>query len=329
MLISVREWIAKNKRLGAQQDNSQEENIPAIKSRNGQQGSSELLTTIVVRALLKLFVQRGVRLESLLIDTHSYEVFDIEHEDEFMLIAQPEFSLLTSNIIKFDIAAGFNKGRLFCWMARNCRQIQYMNIDMVRMRSYLNQSSWDENGNLSTLIRNQASLFSFKLSGFDADTAEMDLIIPALASQSRSLRSLTFEDVDFIGCSPLKGLAACRKLEVLRFENVDNMWLEMVTPLIEGKFPRLRKVVAFGGICFALQEWAERKSPSKRMEENEGNQGFTELSGSGQEGNLETKKRKKPRKKRNKKKGKKIENGEETPHSPDPPIQHETMTLRV
>ncbi|CAG8534307.1 10649_t:CDS:2 [Ambispora leptoticha] len=218
---------------------------------------TQKLIGIVVRELIELWISHNVRLDGLLIDTHSRDVYDIERDDEFMLIAQHEFRSFTSSLTRLNIAAGFNKGRLFGWLSRNCNEISHLTIDMVRMRSYKHQMGWDENGNLASLIEKQYNLKYLKLSGYDADNADMGMILPAVAEQSSTLQSLHFEEVDFTDCPPFDDIASCEKLESLRFVNVDNVWADMIKPLMNKDWENLKRVEAIGTSCTRLRVWAD------------------------------------------------------------------------
>src|SRR6185369_16620176 len=116
---------------------------------------------------------------------------------------------------------------------------------------------------------------------------------------------------------PLHGLASCKKLQTLAFENVDNIWFDMITPLLTAKLPELQNVVAYGGICFALQAWANSFHRKHQAAGEEGSDQAT--SASGEDG--EAKKRKKSKKRNKKKNGKRTKRVEEQ----QPPL----IALRV
>ncbi|CAG8440193.1 9546_t:CDS:2 [Ambispora gerdemannii] len=225
LLISIRNWILDEceNQIRKQTASFDDFNFPPkldkfnsppkpkkLPQNHEESFQTQKLTEIVVRELIELWISHNVRLDGLLIDTHARDVYDIERDDEFMLIAQHEFRSFTSSLTRLNIAAGFNKGRLFGWLSRNCNEI-----------------------NLASLIEKQYNLKYLKLSGYDADNADMELIMPAIAEQSSTLQYLHFEEVDFTGCSPFDGIASCEKLESLRFVNVDNIWADMIKSLAE------------------------------------------------------------------------------------------------
>ncbi|CAG8512916.1 9966_t:CDS:2 [Paraglomus occultum] len=242
--------------------------------------------SVLMQCIFTLFQHHGVRLESLSMDTHSRDVYDIEFDDEYMILAVREYGELVEHLKRVEIKTGFNKERLFLWLAGNCRELTHVDINMLRVRTYAMQQNWDENASLFTFLKSQRHIIHFHLSNFDSDTSEMELISPAISSFSNELSSLVFTDVDFRGCGPLDSIAECDNLQRLWFENVDNLDEEMVDPIVYKKWAALKDVVASGGVCGRILEWIDnRKMAGESRDENMGYGEFGH-GGCGGEGNF-------------------------------------------
>jgi len=90
--------------------------------------------SVLMQCIFTLFLNHGVRLESLSMDTHSRDVYDIEFDNEYMILAVREYDELVENLKRVEIKTGFNKERLFLWLARNCRELVSMRMKKAEVK---------------------------------------------------------------------------------------------------------------------------------------------------------------------------------------------------
>ena len=108
--------------------------------------------------------------------------------------------------------------------------------------------------NICTLISSQRNLQHFQTMFF----SHTSLLISALNTQQKSLRSLDFYWVNFKDCVPLVELTNFKQLEVVQFRNCFNLKREICEPLLYNEWENLRYVVVTNTDCFTLREWARK-----------------------------------------------------------------------
>ncbi|CAG8571579.1 5495_t:CDS:1 [Ambispora gerdemannii] len=133
-------------------------------------------------------------------------------------------------------------------VARNLRNITVwmsyprVNAELMldrRKKSKDEQTFIKEAEALVRVVEAQKSLRAFELGYCPWG---LDLVINSLKSQSHSLRRISFTGVNFLYSGPLAGLAACTKLEKLKFNSCLNLTDTVMQPLTNVRFPFLRKI---------------------------------------------------------------------------------------
>ncbi|CAG8701943.1 14914_t:CDS:2, partial [Funneliformis caledonium] len=110
--------------------------------------------------------------------------------------------------------------------------------------------------NICTLISSQRNLQHFQTMFFSSTS----LLISALYTQHKSLRSLDFYWVNFEDCTPLVELTEFKQLEILKFRNCFNIKREICEPLLDNEWEKLCCVTVVNTDCFILREWSRKIS---------------------------------------------------------------------
>ena len=82
---------------------------------------------------------------------------------------------------------------------------------------------------IKSLISSQRSLRFFRLTGCKGYTR---IFFPPLASHKKTLRHISFDQVDFKGCGEWTSISECTNLELLEILQCYNLEYEMIRPLI-------------------------------------------------------------------------------------------------
>ncbi|CAG8614422.1 6743_t:CDS:2, partial [Ambispora gerdemannii] len=206
---------------------------------------------VVLRTLLRLFVEYGAKIQSLIISTRvgPYPVQD--HDDT---LATPEAKTLLSNIKELKIeATKYMFSDIFKSLATISCNVKNLDIEWSDMIRHRNSSEMKINWN--KLLSAPKNLHAFRL--YNSERA--DIIGPALVHQQHALRTVELEKVDFESCEPLTELASCINLATLQFKDCTHVTSELTEPLVKANFSHLRHLHLSGNNkCQELLDWAKK-----------------------------------------------------------------------
>ncbi|RHZ57155.1 hypothetical protein Glove_393g45 [Diversispora epigaea] len=183
------------------------------------EGSNEESVTAILRSVLRLFAKRHAYLNTLIIRSD---------DDLYCLLTEPEILPILYPIRDLQISCYFPKKRLMNNLAKHCRNIislQIMNLSIE------NDTSYNTAKKLALLIENQRSLKSVVIS----KTKFINIIIPSLIKQKKTLRQIIFRKLDFEGCGKLDFIKSCARLENLDLVDCCNLNYPMITSLVNHK----------------------------------------------------------------------------------------------
>ncbi|CAG8642380.1 381_t:CDS:2, partial [Ambispora leptoticha] len=206
---------------------------------------------VVLRTMLRLFVEYGATIQSLIISTRvgPYPVQD--HDDA---LATPEAKTLLRNIKKLKIeATKYMFAEIFGSLATISCNVRDLDIEWSDMFRYQNVSEIKANWN--KLLSAPKNLDHFRL----YNSERSDIIGPALVHQQHALRTVNLEKVDFESSEPLIELASCKNLTTLQFKDCTHVTSELIEPMIKAKLSHLRHIDLSGNNeCQELLDWAKK-----------------------------------------------------------------------
>ncbi|CAG8576269.1 11237_t:CDS:2 [Diversispora eburnea] len=183
------------------------------------EGSNEESVTAILRSVLKLLVKRRVHLNTLIIRSD---------DDLYYLLTEPQILPILDPIRELQISCSFPKERLMNNLAKHCRNIISLKIMNLSIE---NDKSYNAAKKLALLIENQRSLKSV----FISRTKFINIIIPSLIRQKKSLRKIIFRALDFKDYDRFNVIKSCSKLEKLDLVDCYNLNSHMITHLINHK----------------------------------------------------------------------------------------------
>ncbi|CAI2170198.1 19547_t:CDS:1 [Funneliformis geosporum] len=218
---------------------------------------------LITESLCGLFMRRSVTLKQLSIDkTHStrskseprcislspwmdkYRIQRFIPDQYLSLPTYPGANNCLSHLNEFIFTTRQSKTKLFDSL---CKISHNMHTIVVTMDHHYN--GWcgtrsrrdvveleDEAKSLANLIKAQQSLQTFELHQCEFGSK---VIIQSLQTQSKSLKSLCFDEVSFWGWDPLTPLEECTQLQNLVFRGCHGLTSELLEPLISTKFDKL------------------------------------------------------------------------------------------
>ncbi|RIB25315.1 hypothetical protein C2G38_2166228 [Gigaspora rosea] len=221
---------------------------------------SDESVSAILRSILKLFVSRSTRLNTLSIRSSNCE-------EKYMLLAEPGICSLIKPLKNLNINC-YSIDRLK--IAENCpkvnllgaliRQCQHLNTIRINNLSVNDGSSMLVAKKLATLIEQQRGLKRLILSRCKTFA---NIIIPSLEKQKHALRHVGFRGVDFEGCCKWDTLKSCSKLERLDIVDCYNITNSMISPLLNSNhknFKNLKRVGIYDclpiRISDKLESWA-------------------------------------------------------------------------
>ncbi|KAG9293475.1 hypothetical protein G9A89_009199 [Geosiphon pyriformis] len=183
-----------------------------------------MLNVRVLKHLFRLFISRATRLEVFKFDVR--KIF-MGHELQFFTSMRAASKSL-QNLKSFSCRTSKYQGQLLDGMLKFCTNLETI------------QSEGDnphDNDHLGPLIRAQSSLKRFIL-----DHPYPCTVLTELKTQASSLTYVKIKNCDLRNCDPLTGIAACRNLETISFENCLNLTSYHLKPLAHVQFPHLKQL---------------------------------------------------------------------------------------
>ncbi|RIA90731.1 hypothetical protein C1645_823032 [Glomus cerebriforme] len=192
--------------------------------------NSDQYVVATLRSLLRLFAGRSASLSTLTIRSAGLD------DDKFSLLASPEIHSLIKPVKHLTISCYFPRDTLLIALAKNCRNLHSIRIN--------NLSSYDEMSiqnakKLCTLIESQRGL---KQIIFSRCKAFINIILPSLSKQKRTLKHIGFHGINFEDCCKWDALKSCTKLEKLDIRDCYNMDFNMISPLFKSHHRNLKDV---------------------------------------------------------------------------------------
>ncbi|RIA92304.1 hypothetical protein C1645_765502 [Glomus cerebriforme] len=189
---------------------------------------------IITRELCKLFMNKCSKITYLNINLESFQLPD-KFEDCVLIPCFPNAENSLSQLQEFICCGNYDKKKIFMALSKYCKNLTRLNIDY-----YLDDTITSAPMNLAQLIKSQRTLQKFKIETYYRSLSK---IIPALESQYKTLREVTFRGIDFEEGVTFAPLVPCKNLETLEFMTCDNVKNEATRPLESAHFPRLKKLV--------------------------------------------------------------------------------------
>ncbi|CAG8663198.1 13134_t:CDS:1, partial [Funneliformis mosseae] len=187
----------------------------------------ENMTKMMLRALYKLFIESGAKLDSLTLDVSAgsmdiaVEISLIKQNLNFISNIR-KLVCIFSNFSSSEVL--FNLSELWNELPNICKRIRILDVDA-------NDMHWTVGQTLVNLIESQNELSNVIFRSFGSKVTSA---VAMLAKKSDTLTSLEFECIDFSKVS-LEGLEHCTKLETIRFRGGKDCDLETFRPLIKAK----------------------------------------------------------------------------------------------
>ncbi|CAI2179344.1 15934_t:CDS:1 [Funneliformis geosporum] len=185
------------------------------------------VTKMMLRALYKLFIESGAKLDSLTLDVSAgsmdiaVEISLIKRNLNFISNIR-KLVCIFSNFSSSEVL--FNLSELWNELPNICKRIRILDVDA-------NDMHWTSGQTLVNLIESQKELSNVKFRSFGSRVTSA---VATLAKKSETLTSLEFECIDFRKVS-LDGLEHCTKLETIRFIGGKDCDIETFRPLIKAK----------------------------------------------------------------------------------------------
>ncbi|CAG8457683.1 3684_t:CDS:2 [Scutellospora calospora] len=193
---------------------------------------------LLMRALLRLFLTRSVILLHLVLG----EWFEKTTTDlKYRRIIEDEFQVLLEPVRKLRIKGNFVKDRILNGLSEPCKNLDKLFVYLSN--SSRNPNYKDESTSLQKIIESQTRLKSLKLGN-----VLLSALLPALPSQSKSLRSINLLDVTFTENMPWNDLFECKNLEKIKFRDCIGFGNNMINSFTSAIFPKL-KLLAIVGEC--------------------------------------------------------------------------------
>ncbi|GBC04514.1 hypothetical protein RclHR1_05700009 [Rhizophagus clarus] len=188
--------------------------------------SKSEITNLMLKALYKLFIKSGAKLNSLTLDVSAGSM-DIAAE---ISLFRTNLNFI-SNIRKLNCIFSnpsseifYNMSDLWDELPKICTGIRVLDVDA-------NDMHWSSGQTLANLIKSQTELSNVKFRSFGSRVTSA---VAMLAKKSDTLTSLEFEYIDFRKVS-LDGLENCAKLEEIRFIGGNDCNINTFRPLINAK----------------------------------------------------------------------------------------------
>ncbi|CAG8483979.1 18039_t:CDS:2 [Gigaspora margarita] len=164
---------------------------------------------LLMRALLRLFLTRSVILLHLVLG----EWFEKTTTDlKYRRIIEDEFQNLLEPVRKLRIKGNFVKDRILNGLSEPCKNLDKLFVYLSH--SSQNSNYKDETLSLQKIIESQTRLKSLKLGN-----VPLSALLPALPTQSKSLRSINLLDVTFTDNILWADLFECKNLEKIKFRD--------------------------------------------------------------------------------------------------------------
>ncbi|CAG8478574.1 5697_t:CDS:2 [Ambispora leptoticha] len=216
---------------------------------------------LCVRLLFELFLNSGVRLESLYINSSGFFPFDTVRDKRVNISSYLHLLLdshsipLLENIRKLWLKTKSNDEENSIAELQNiCKNVEFMNLDNLA-DSYLYRNYHATIERFVGLIGSQKRLVSLTVSYCSASK-----INDILKIHSTTLRRIKFISCDFLNCQELDGLASCINLEKMEFYCCTNLNAEMLQPVFSADYKKLRLVILLFSspdyICEEFRAWA-------------------------------------------------------------------------
>ncbi|CAG8636319.1 3755_t:CDS:2, partial [Paraglomus occultum] len=193
----------------------------------------------VMRLLCKMLVGLGVSLSGLKIGGT---------QDDITMSAY-EFYAVTARIQDLVVECNSEVGWHHFIEYRYWRNLRSLKVTV---------SSPEHIEDIAKFLIAQRSLETFK---FTSNNINVDpqRILRALDKQGNSLRYLTIKNTSLSRCMPLYTIAGLKRLQSLRFENVSGVNATIIRPLLNAKFPCMKRVRISGDetVCSEAHIWAQ------------------------------------------------------------------------
>ncbi|CAG8557515.1 2960_t:CDS:2 [Acaulospora morrowiae] len=205
------------------------------------------LKIFLLCAIFKILESQCTNLRGLLIAVH-YPVCDI-----LPLLNDSKLRSLVKPVkrMKFEIID--NSDHNLSLLAESVHNLEY--LELWQKTSQLSNPK-KTIANIISLLRSQYYLTSLKIGGLSKGIHQ---IISSLPTLSSTLFTIDFSHINFIECGPMRGLAACEKLEKMSFYCCENLTSEMWRPLTKVPMKALVEVVLYDTRGEWMNEWSKRE----------------------------------------------------------------------
>ncbi|CAG8450102.1 3264_t:CDS:2 [Ambispora gerdemannii] len=227
---------------------------------NDLKNSKEYIV-LCIRLLFELFLNNGVQLKSLYLSSSGFFRLSTEKDKNcnvssylHLLLDSSSIPLL-ENIHKLWLKTKSNNEEAsIAELHTVCKNVKFMNLDNLAENDlYSNHRITIER--FVKLIGSQKQLTSLTISYCLAKK-----INDILKIHSSTLRRIKFISCDFLNCRKLDGLASCINLEKMEFYCCTNLNAEMLQPVFNANFKKLRLVILLFSspdyICEEFRAWA-------------------------------------------------------------------------
>jgi len=213
----------------------------------GEGDNNEKYIVILLRAILNHFAKRSSGLSSL--NIHSNGVDD----DKCMLLLEPSIQKLIKPVRTLKISCYFQIDSLVSELSKICKNLTTLKISNL---SYDDETTILTARQLGVLIESQKGL---KILQLIRCKLSVNVLIPSVLKQRRTLKELNFRGVNFEGIHKLDILKNSRleKLKIIDSYNLDS---NLVQSLVNSNHRKLKNVEVFSckpeNINHQLEEWA-------------------------------------------------------------------------
>ncbi|CAI2189346.1 12849_t:CDS:2, partial [Funneliformis geosporum] len=237
----------------------------------------------IVRVLLSMISRTSKRLEKLHVGSTNL-IWDKKELSCMYLLMSHSLGVsssgflngLCSNLNNIYLTVDCPMSNFLPLLSKQCKNLTNLGVmmDLHRKSCFMHSPPPTDNSdvkNICTLISSQRNLQHFQTMFFSSTS----LLISALYTQHKSLRSLDFYWVNFEDCTPLVELTEFKQLEILKFRNCFNIKREICEPLLDNEWEKLSCVTVVNTDCFILREWARKisikMSNSNNLNRNDNN----------------------------------------------------------
>ncbi|KAG9306801.1 hypothetical protein G9A89_005701 [Geosiphon pyriformis] len=171
--------------------------------------------SIALREIISLIFQTSEALNELIFEVFAAQVGEFP-EENLLFTEFPGSQNALEPIKKFHFRGDYYNPNFWPSLTRRCQQITHFGFDKASMSVHE-----DEQEDIANFIRAQKRLSHLQLYNCDKLLSTM---IAALSSCSRSLRTLSFNKMDFtsMDAEGIKGLKSCVNLEALDLDYCSN-----------------------------------------------------------------------------------------------------------